>query len=402
MNTAAPVVSTTTGIPSLPTDNSSTTNIPGVSPMVPAPLDTATDDSASVLTSPSSAITALIPNPNTLSFTGFTGAPVYIVPMADSSISELSIETPEQQATNAPVTPRMSLSPVIPNPINAPVSFQTNSSAVAAQNNQPATVNPTQHIGQSRETELQKPVKPQLGPQPDEPMPGIDVVVPPQAPKPADVGSGKTNQPEAEHPKTEQPKIEQPKTDHPTDGMKRPQAPPVQDTQPMWWLPAVPLPVSIPPVAEHQVEPDAPGARVALILPKSSDGEVIPALFGAVGVTGGVHLAMAESRRFGVHWLPSRVASSRSARPRVGGVGPRTGRSASTIAKSVLSRSPVQRTPITASNAGFAAPSRSNNRGYSLCRHGNAFNQLRPSCRSQKVTRPIDSDRLRNSRNSSA
>ena len=318
VNTAAPVVSPTTGIPSLPTDNSSSTNVPGVSPMDPAPLDTATDGSASVLTTPSSDITALIPNPNSLSFTSFTGEPVFIVPMPDSEISELSIESPEQQATNAPVTAQMSLSPVIPNPINAPVNFQTNSSAVAAQN-QPATVNPIQHIGQSGDTELQKPVKPQLGPQPDDGERAIDVVVPPQAPKPADAGAGKTSQPQAEHPKTEQPKIEQPKTDHPTDGMKRPQAPPAQDTQPMWWLPAVPLPVAIPPVAEHQVEPNSPGARVALILPKSSDGEVLPALFGAVGIAGGFHLAMAESRRFGVHWLPSRVASSRSARPRVGG-----------------------------------------------------------------------------------
>ena len=217
VNTAAPVVSPITGIPSLPTNNSSTTNIPGVSPMDPAPLDTATDGSASVLTTPSSDITALIPNPNALSFISFTGEPVFIVPMPDSEISELSIESPEQQATNAPITPQMSLSPVIPNAINAPVRFQANSSAVAAQN-QPPTVSPIQHIGQGPETELQKPVKPQLGPQPDAPMPGIDVVVPPQAPKPADEGSEKTAQPQAEHPKTEQPK-----TDHPNDEMQNPQ-----------------------------------------------------------------------------------------------------------------------------------------------------------------------------------
>lgn len=325
VNTAAPVVSPTTGIPSLPTDNSSTTNIPGVSPMDPAPLDTATDGSASVLTTPSSDITALIPNPNQLSFTSFTGEPVFIVPMPDSEISELSIESPEQQATNAPVTPQMSLSPVIPNPINAPASFQTNSTAVAAQN-QPPTVSPIQHIGQSGDTELQKPVKPQLGPQADDHQPGIDVVVPPQAPKPADTGSGKTTQPEAEHPKTEQPKIEQPKTDHPTDAPKsRQTAPPAQDTQPMWWWPAIPvsapipLPVPIPTSVERNVEPDSTGASFAPILQKSSDGDVLPALFGAVGIAGGVHLAMAESRRFGVHWLPRRVASSRSGRPRVGG-----------------------------------------------------------------------------------
>jgi hypothetical protein len=148
---------------------------------------------------------------------------------------------------------------------------------------------------------------------------GIDVVVPPQAPKPADASSGKTTEPQAEHPKTEQPKIEQPKTDQPDDGTKSPQeAPPAQDTQPMWWWPAVPIPVPISPSVEHKLEPGAPGAHSAHILPKSSDAEVLPALFGAVGVAGGLQLAMAESRRFGVHWLPSRVASSRSARPRLG------------------------------------------------------------------------------------
>jgi hypothetical protein len=319
VNTAAPVVSSTTGIPSLPTNNSSTTNSAGVSPMDPAPLDTATDGSTSVLTTPSSAISALIPKPNTLGFTSFTGEPVFIVPMADSDISELSIETGELQATNAPAAPQMSLSPMIPHPINAPVSAQANSSAVAAQN-QPATVIPTQHIGQGRETELQKQVKPQLGPQPDEDQQGIDVVVPPQAPKPADAGSGKTTPPQAEHPKTQQPKIEQPKTDQPTDGTKRPkEAPPAQDTQPMWWWPAVPLPVPISPSVERKVERAADNTLWAHIPANSSDGQVLPALFGAVGVAGGLHLAMAESRRFGVHWLPSRVASSRSARPRVGG-----------------------------------------------------------------------------------
>jgi hypothetical protein len=319
VNTAAPVVSSTTGIPALPTNNSSTTNTPGVSPMDPAPLDTATDGSTSVLTTPSSAISALIPNPNTMGFTSFTGEPVFIVPMADSDISEFSIETGELQTAHAPVTAQMSLAPMIPNPINAPVSFQANSSAVGAQN-QPATVIPPQHIGQGQETELQKPVKPQLGPKPDDSPPGIDVVVPPQAPKPADAGSGKSTQPQAEHPKTQQPKAEQPKTDQPNDGTKKPQeAPPAQDTQPMWWWPAVPLPVPISPSVQRRVEPGAPGAYTARILPKSSDGQVLPALFGAVGVAGGLQLAMAESRRFGVHWLPSRVASSRSARPRVGG-----------------------------------------------------------------------------------
>ncbi len=182
-----------------------------------------------MLTTPSSAITALIPNPNTLGFTSFTGEPVFIVPMADSDISELSIETGELQAINAPGAPQMSLSPMIPHPINAPVSAQTNISAAAAQN-QPATVIPTQHIGQSRETELQKQVKPLLGPQPDEDQQGIDVIVPPQAPKPADAGSGKTTPPQADHPKTQQPKIEQPKTDQPTDGTKRPEEAPPRRT----------------------------------------------------------------------------------------------------------------------------------------------------------------------------
>jgi hypothetical protein len=297
---------------SLPTNNSSATNIPGVSPMVPAPLNVATDDSASVITSPSSAITALITSQS--SFTTFAGVPVFIVPMADSDTGELSIESPELPASSSPVTPSLSSEPVIPHPINVPMSFQiqnnnlpsaTNASAQPIQ--QSAVLAPTQHIGQSLETELQKPVKPELAPEPEGP-PLIEVNDPFSPFKAATPG------------KTEEPKPEQPGADHKAEPAPEKAAPALQ-APPLWLVP-IPVPVPVPLAAPVNLgpEPVASGA----FSPRASEYRrdhqpALSALMGVVAATGGARLAMAESRRFGMHWLPSRVASSRSARPRVDG-----------------------------------------------------------------------------------
>ena len=62
----------------------------------------------------------------------------------------------------------------------------------------------------------------------------------------------------------------------------------------------------------------------------------------------------------------------------------------------------IYRTAITALKARFGAAARSNRSGYSACLHGKLFSQLRPSCRSQKVTRSIGSKLARKRRNRSA
>jgi hypothetical protein len=302
---------------SLPTNNSSSTNTPGVSPTVPAPLDVATDDSASVITSPSSAITALIPSQS--GFITITGVPAFIVPMADSATAELSIESPEQQGINSPVTPPMSSSPVIPHPINAPMSFQIqmNSFATATTSSpqpiqQPAVLAPFQHIGQSLETELQKAVRPELGPEPDAP-PMIEVTEPFSPPNGA--APGKVENPRTEQPGSDLQKPNQPDTMAPTSE----KAPPALEAPPLWW---VPLPVPIPLAAPVDVGP-VRGASGAFSPPavqiRSSDQPALSAFLGVAAVTGGARLAMSESKRFGIHWLANRVASSRSARPRVAG-----------------------------------------------------------------------------------
>ena len=208
-----------------PTNNSSTTNIPGVSPTVPATLNVATDDSPSVTTSPSSAISALIPEAS--GFVSFTGGPVFIVPMADSSISELAIESPESPAPNSTVLPQLSGLALILHPINAPMNFQTNLAPATLQN-QPAVVVPP-HVGQSLETELQKPVKPELGPDAGVP-PLIDVVDPFKPLEPTQ--PGKTGQPRPEESKTQQPGTEQPKAEPPAEAKPTP----MQELPPFWWL----------------------------------------------------------------------------------------------------------------------------------------------------------------------
>jgi len=327
--TSAPLTTSTTsqgpnpthGIQAnLPTDNSSTTNIPGVSPMVPAPLDVATDDSASVITSPSSAISALIPSQ--LGFTTFTGVPEFIVPMADSATTELSIESPELPGVNSPVTLPMSTSPVVPHPINVPMSFQiqmNNNPAATGASSQPiqqsAVLAPTQHIGQSLETELQKPAKPELGPQPDAP-PMVEVNEPFTPLNGAAPGK-------MEKPRTDQPGSDQQKRpNQPDTGAPTPEkVPPAVEAPPLWWIP-LPVPVPVPLAVPKNLGP-GPGASVAFSAParqsRSTDQPALSAFLGVAAATGGARLAMSESKRFGMHWLPNRTASSRSARPRVAG-----------------------------------------------------------------------------------
>jgi hypothetical protein len=295
-----------------PTNNSSTTNIPGVSPTVPATLNVATDDSPSVTTSPSSAISALIPEAS--GFVSFTGGPVFIVPMADSSISELAIESPESPAPNSTVLPQLSGLALILHPINAPMNFQTNLAPATLQN-QPAVVVPP-HVGQSLETELQKPVKPELGPDAGVP-PLIDVVDPFKPLEPTQ--PGKTGQPRPEESKTQQPGTEQPKAEPPAEAKPTP----MQELPPFWWLGApIPIPLSVPavPPAQNGAAPASSGVDSPQTM--QAPPEQSPALAALVGVAaaaGSLRLAMGESRRFRMHWLPSRAASSRSARPHIAG-----------------------------------------------------------------------------------
>ncbi len=344
VNTAAPTPAP--GTPAiLPTNNSSSSNTPGVSPMVPAPLDVALDGSASVTTSPSSAISALIPGatssmmPGSTSFVSYTGGLVYIVPMPDSALSELTIATPESQTPNSPMMPQWSSAPVVFHAINAPVSVGTNNPQVnnAGPNNppvvlqnQPGVFVPMEHVGQSLQTEFTRPIEPKLGPPPD-PPPLIDVVHPFQPVAPGE--QGKTGKPTAdqpnaprpgtEQPKAEQPKTEQPKAEQPTDAPPAPEhAPPARDAQPTRSLP-IPIPIPIPGGAaalDHAVMPEASRAISSRRGDRPSDVHAaVSAAFGVVAGAGSLRLAMGESRRFGMHWLPPRVASSRSARPRVHG-----------------------------------------------------------------------------------
>jgi hypothetical protein len=209
--------------------------------------------------------------------------------------------------------------PVILHPINAPMSFQANLTPVALRN-QPAIVVPP-HVGQSLETELQKSVKPELGPDPDAP-PLNDVVNPFQPFEPTE--PGKTGQPRPEQSKTQQPGTEQPEAKAPGDSTRTPeQARPMQELPPFWWLAVpIPVPLSVPavPPAQKGAAPASPGVDSphAMLAPPD-ESPALAALVAAAAAAGSFRLAMGESRRFGMHWLPSRTASSRSARPHIAG-----------------------------------------------------------------------------------
>lgn len=199
----------------------------------------------------------------------------------------------------------MTNSPVILHPINGPVTIQLRNSALLAQNLQP-TPAPVGQIGQSLESELEKPLKPKLGPQPDVPeLP--DVVQPPLAPK-------EQGQPT---------KGQRSKTEPPMDATQRLEhAPPAHEIQPLWWptLP-LPLPLAVPAPAIDGTLPVVPTTSSS----EGIRGEInnapggLAALAGVVAVASGIHPAMWESQRFKMRLLPY-VAAPRSpepARPRL-------------------------------------------------------------------------------------
>ena len=268
-----------------PTDNSSTMNTPVVSPTTPAPLNVATDNSASLATSPTSRITAL--NLGTiLPITAPNGGPVYLVPMpVPPTTIQLSIATPGSQATNSPVTLRA---------INSPVGFQANNTSVAPQNQPPASI---QQFGQSLKTELQKPLEPHLGPQPVgstwtevvEPVQPLEPTEPPRT------GPAKTAPTNVEPSSDETP---------PPD-----QAPPEQGAPPVPAPGPQPADGGGPPAVSSD---SSPHTRE----PSTHAHTGLSTLFGIATVAGGgIHLAMDERARFGMRWLPRRAASARSARP---------------------------------------------------------------------------------------
>ncbi len=205
----------------LPTDNSSSTNTPGVSLTVPETFNTATDDSNSVGTSPTTLVTALIPN--TSPFITSSEPSVFLVPMPTSATIELSIETPGFQTSTSPSTLQAGNQSVILHPINAPPPEVRVNVHRVGEHLPPPLLTPSQHIGQEIETELQKPLEPKLGPAPEEPK-MTDVVGPPFEPS-EPVGP---------------PKPPMPKED------TRPQEHlPLYDMIPLWW-PTLPLPVPLP------------------------------------------------------------------------------------------------------------------------------------------------------------
>ena len=309
------VVNPTTAVQAnLPTDNSSTTNTPGVSSTIPEPANVATDNSPSVLTAPDSAITALIPN--TSAFIDFSEGEVYLVPdPVDPTTVQLFIATPGSEAMNSQVTLQVTNSPVTLHAINFPVVSQANNppgmpqpnnSAAGIQvNNSPVTGQigvPTsmQHIGQDIETALQKRVKPLLGPQPED-LPLIDIVGPPRSLEP--VGPPKpdnldTVKPKAEKPESEKPKSEPPKSDAPIDATR----PPEEQAPPRRQCPRLSPRMVVWPLA-------GPGASPPEAMrPRTNDRTGLSALFGVVAIAGtGYRLTMSESERFGMHWLPRRV-----------------------------------------------------------------------------------------------
>jgi hypothetical protein len=288
-----------------PVDNSSTTNTPGVSPMDPATPNVVTNDSPSVTTSPTADITALIPN--TSPFTPSPEDPVFLVPSAvDPMTVELSVPTLNLQENTSELAFPQSGAPIILHPITSALTVQISNVAVSPQ----ASVAPTQtqNIGQEIKTELQKPLRLELAPHPEVMLPA-DVFTPAPA-QPSAADAPKDAKPKATKPDTDAPKIENGREEAPPAK----KAPPADEA-----LPQPPTPMPDPP--DGTPLPDTEAER-ALVFPyratNGTDDHTGPAtFFGVVAIAGGLHLAMGEYERFGMHWLPSRVASPRSARPRV-------------------------------------------------------------------------------------
>jgi subtilase family serine protease len=161
----------------------------------------------------------------------------------------------------------------------SPVTLQAINSPVAAQEEQPPS---TTQFGQALQTELQTPFKVHLAPQQDAP-PLIDVVDPFQPLDPADA---------------------------PNDDL----APGAGQAR-TW-----PSPLLVEPVFEGDRGglPGADGHNSALAPGAGTNAAGFSTLFGVAALTaGGYHLAMRESERFKVRWLPRRAASDRSVRPRI-------------------------------------------------------------------------------------
>jgi hypothetical protein len=153
-------------------------------------------------------------------------------------------------------------------------------SPLAALEEQPTSFT---QFGQALETELQKPLKAHLAPRPDVP-PLIDVVDPFQ----------------------------------PLDAADAPQGDPapMPDQARVW-----PAPLLIEPVLES-ARAGLPGADAASSRLAIGERSMAPSRFRALlGVAtlaaGGYHVAMRESERFKVRWLPRRAVSDRSVRPRI-------------------------------------------------------------------------------------
>jgi hypothetical protein len=291
----------------LPTNNSSSTNAPGVSPMTPSPVNVTTDDSASVTTSASAAISALNPD-MTSALDAASDAPVYLVEMpVPSTTIELSIETPgllqsidsptNLQSIDSPTNLQSINSPVILHPINAPVGVQATNTPMPAPNAPPTVI---QHIGQSIGTDIQTRFGAHVGPEPDEGtwIEGLEPLKPFEPAQP---------------PKAEPPGIELPKGDPPID-----QAPPVKQPLPAQEAPPVTAP-RVPQPADGGAEPAAPGATPPQTVSLSIKAPTTASqLFGVAAVIGGgFHLAMGESERFGTRSLPCRTPIPRPARPRM-------------------------------------------------------------------------------------
>jgi len=282
----------------VPTDNSSTTNTASVSPMQPATLNVETDDSPSVTTSASAALSVLNPDMTSALDTATDEPVVYLVesPVPVTTI-ELTIDTPgllqsinsplNLQSINAPASLQSINAPVTLHAINAPVSVQPSNTPTSVPNGPPTVI---QHIGQSIGTDFQKRFEGHVGPDPDETS-LMEELAPLQP----------FQQPKAEPPKAEPPKIDLPKADLPLDQTPpAKQAPPAQDAPP----------VTLPPVRQPDGDaaPAVPGAlspeaAVSIMNPHTSPST----LFGVTAVIGGgYYLAMRESERFSMPWPQQR------------------------------------------------------------------------------------------------
>jgi hypothetical protein len=210
---------------------------------------------------------------------------------SSTSTSTTSITPLNPNATSATTTSVVIPVFIVPPPLPpvvihlgasaSPVTLQAINSPLATLEEQPTSLT---QFGQSLETELQKPFTARLAPEPDAP-PWIGDVEPFQPLDPA-----------------EAPKAEP----APLAGPSR----------------AWSSPLLVEPVAELTDRAWSPGALDAASAQANQHrinaASGFLALFGIAAVAaGGHHLAMRESERFRIRWLPRRAAADRSARPRI-------------------------------------------------------------------------------------